>query len=446
MGDIVEIFLTSKSTEEKVSKIKPITFEPDNGIESNVVNIYEDVEFQKIAGFGAALTESAAVTYYKMSSDKRKEILQAYLDTQKGNGYTFFRTHINSCDFSEGNYACDEVAGDIELKHFNLEREKKALIPFIKEVQQACGQGFRLFASPWSPPPWMKTNGKMNGGGKLKPEYASVWADYYCKFIKAFEAEGISIWGVTVQNEPKAVQAWDSCEYTALEEKEFVKNYLAPALKAAQLGHIKIMIWDHNRERLYDRVKVAYEDEEASKDIWGSAFHWYSGDHFEALDLVKHRWPEKELVFSEGCFEQGPKVGSWDSGERYGHDILGCLTHGTTAWTDWNIILDEKGGPNHVGNYCDAPIIADTKKDELVYESSYYYIAHFSRFITPGSIRIGHTSYTSLLETAAFKTPEGEKVAVIINRNSSDIPVNLRYQDKIASFEMPANSIATFVF
>lgn len=446
MSDHIKIFMTSRSTGERLAEREAVPFQPDGGIENNVINVYDDVEFQKITGFGAALTESAAVTYYRMSPEKRSEIMKAYFDAHSGIGYTFFRTHMNSCDFSEGNYACDEVEGDTELNYFNLEREKKALLPFIKEVQQACGDKFMLFASPWSPPAWMKTNGQMNQGGKLKEEYFTVWANYYCKFIKAFEQEGIRIWGVTVQNEPKAAQTWDSCEYTAWEEKEFVNKYLKPALKAAGLAHIRIMIWDHNRERLYDRAKVAFEDVEAGKDIWGAAFHWYSGDHFEAMDLVRQRWPEKELVFSEGCCEQGTAVGRWDNGERYGHDILGCLLHSTTAWTDWNIILDEKGGPNHVGNYCDAPIIADTRKDELIYESSYFFIAHFSRFILPGSVRIGHTCYTSKLEAGAFLTPDGKKVVVILNKTDTILPVNLRHNEQIAAFDMPAGSIATILF
>lgn len=446
MRKTVKVYVTAKDTGERMNGRNPLAFENDSGKEHNIINIYDDIVFQKITGFGAAFTEAAAVTFYKMSLESRKKILKAFFDSKEGIGYSFCRTHINSCDFSESNYACDEVEGDTELKHFNIDREKINIIPFIKEAQKVSNGNILLFASPWSPPAWMKTNGQMNHGGKLREEYAEVWAKYYAKFIRAFAAEGISIWGITVQNEPAAVQIWDSCIYTAFEEKEFVKRYLSPALEREGLGHIKIMIWDHNRDKLYERVKEAFEDNEASRHIWGSAFHWYSGDHFEALDIVKRRWPDKELVFSEGCREKGPAIGEWETGERYGHDIMGCLLHGTTAWTDWNIILDENGGPNHVGNYCDAPVIADTRADTLIFESSYYYIGHFSRFIVPGSVRIAHTCYTGKLEAGAFKTPEDNIVVVIMNSNEAEMPANLRFSGQLASFEVPARSIITAIF
>lgn len=444
---LIQVFLTASETGDRLAQKEPLYLEPDvREEEMNVVNVYDDVKYQEIIGFGGAFTEAAADTFYKMSPEKREEILQAYFHPETGLGYTFCRTHINSCDFALGNYAYVEKPGDTSLETFTLERDEQSLLPFIKEALQHAGTDMKLFASPWSPPAWMKTNGQMNEGGKLKEKYYIVWAKYFAKYIRSYEDQGVHIWGITVQNEPKAVQRWDSCVYTAQEEADFVKNYLGPVLEAEGLSHVKIMIWDHNKERIYERAKVAFEDADTSRYIWGVGFHWYSGDHFEALEAVNHRWPDKKLVFTEGCKELGPSLGAWSIGERYGHDILGDLKHHTCAWTDWNLILNEQGGPNHVHNYCDAPIIANTQNDTVHYEVSYYYIGHFSRFIRPGSIRIASTSYTEKLETVAFLMPEGKKVLIVMNRTEETLPFGLRYQGMISKGESLPHSIMTLVF
>ncbi|HEY5561661.1 MAG TPA: glycoside hydrolase family 30 protein [Clostridiaceae bacterium] len=447
MNNIIQVYITSKNTKDRLTKQEPHFFSQDkNEIEAKLLKIYEDVTYQEILGFGGAFTEAASVTIDKMSDDKKKEILEAYFSLEKGIGYSFLRTHINSCDFSTENYAYDEVEGDYNLEKFSIDRDKKSLIPLIKSAQEASEEGFILFASPWSPPAWMKTNGQMNEGGKLKDECKEAWAKYYAKYIKAYKNEGINIWGITVQNEPKATQTWDSCVYTAEEERDFVRDYLGPILQKEGLSDIKIMIWDHNKERAYDRSKVIYVDEEASKYVYGTAFHWYSGDHFGALDALHHKFPDKKLIFTEGCVEFGVKLGSWTKGETYGHAIMGDMKNYTSAWTDWNIVLDEIGGPNHVGNYCDAPIIAETKINEVFYESSYYYIGHFSKFVRPGAYRIGLSSFSDKLEAVAFKNKNGEIVTVALNRTDEEIQFNLGTNLGISEFLIPAHSIMTLVY
>jgi len=442
----IRIIQTARDTGDRLAEKPPLAFASDTeGQENQLINVYDDVEYQTIEGFGGAITEASAVTLAKMSPEKQSEIINAYFHPTDGIGYTLVRSHIQSCDFSLGNYAYVED-NDPDLRSFNIDRDKQALIPVIRRAAETAGQPFRLFASPWSPPAWMKTNGTMNGGGSLKPEYRAAWAEMFVKYIQAYEKAGLPIWAVSVQNEAKAVQIWDSCVYSAEEEKDFVRDYLGPALTKAGLSHVKVMIWDHNRERVYDRAKVAFEDEEASKYIWGICFHWYSGDHFEALATVHEKYPEKKLFFSEGCQEGGVHLGSWETGERYGHDLMGNLNHWTVAWTDWNIVLDEKGGPNHVGNYCDAPIIADTSRDEVVYESSYYYIGHFSKYIRPGAKRIATTRYTDKLETTAFKNADGTIAAVVLNRTDHEIPYILRYRDRLARTQIPAHAIQTLLF
>lgn len=446
-GRTVRLIQTAKDTADRLAEKASLTFQPDEkGTENHLINIYDDVRYQTVIGFGGALTEASSVTIDRMGEGSRQEIVQAYFGQETGLGYTFCRTHINSCDFSLGNYAYVEEQ-DPELKNFDISRDKQSLIPLIRRAQETAGSGFKLFASPWSPPAWMKSNGEMNHGGHLLQEYWPVWADYYVKYIQAYAAEGVEIWGLTVQNEAKAKQRWDSCIYSAEEERDFVKEHLGPALEKHKLSHVKVMIWDHNKERVYDRAKVAFTDAAASKYIWGIGFHWYSGDHFEALSAVHDRFPDKGLVFTEGCQEFfGVHAGSWQTGERYGHDIMGNLNHWMTAWTDWNIVLDEQGGPNHVRNFCDAPIIADTTTDSVIYGSSYYYIGHFSKYIRPGAVRIGCTRYTDKLETTAFLNEDGAIAVVVLNRTEEELPFVLRYKEQLAEAVIPAHAIQTLVF
>lgn len=441
----IRVIQTAKDTKDRLTEKDSLIFIPDTaGVESELINIYDDLEYQEIEGFGGALTESSAVTIAKLSEAKQKEIIDAYFDPEHGIGYTLCRSHIQSCDFSLGNYAYVED-GDSDLRTFDISRDLDSIIPLIKHAAVAVGEDFRLFSTPWSPPAFMKTNGQMNGGGALKPEYREAWANMFVKYIQAYAEAGIDIWAVSVQNEAKAVQIWDSCLYTAEEEKDFVRDYLGPALEQAGLSHVKVMIWDHNKERVYDRAKVAFEDQEASKYIWGICFHWYSGDHFEALSAVHDRFPDKKLFFSEGCQEGGVHLGSWNTGERYGHDLIGNLNNWMSSWTDWNIVLDEQGGPNHVGNYCDAPIIGDTKNDEVIFESSFYYIGHFSKYIRPGAKRIGHSKYTDKLETTAFRNPDGTIAVIVMNRTEQELPFTLRFHDELAENIIPAHAIQTLL-
>jgi len=446
MSATIQVFRTAKSTADRLTEKDPLTFQkqiPD------VPSILVDPRrrFQTIEGFGGAFTDAAADTFYKMSPEMRAEILKAYFDLPAGNGYTLCRTHINSCDFALGNYAYTEVPGDVELKHFSIEHDRRQLIPMIKEAARVAGQPLKLLASPWSPPAWMKTNGQMNHGGKLKPEYRDAWARYYVRYVQEYEREGLPIWGLTVQNEPLAEQEWDSCIYTGEEERDFVRDHLGPTLeKAGLLSRIKLMIWDHNRNLLYERAKVVYDDPAAARYVWGAAFHWYVGDHFENVQLTHDAYPDKQLLFSEGSQEGGPHYDEWEVGERYGHSMFQDLNHWTTAWVDWNLLLDQRGGPNHRGNYCSAPIMADFQKGTLHYHSSYYYLGQVTRFVRPGAQRIISASTLDELETTAFLNLEGQIAVVVMNRTKKPFNFALKYNDQAALAESPAHSISTFRF
>jgi glucosylceramidase len=444
----VTVYLTAKDTGQRLAKTSELnlTSMPQPTEQQQCIFVDPSKTFQTILGVGGALTDAAAETFYKLPPDKRREILRAYFDRTNGIGYSLGRTHINSCDFSSESYTYVQP-DDTDLATFNIAHDLKYRIPFIKAALAEAGGDLTLFVSPWSPPAWMKSNHDMLHGGHLKPQYGDAWAEYYCKFIKAYQKEGIPIWGLTVQNEPMAVQSWESCIYTAQEERDFVKSHLGPALARAGLGDKKIIIWDHNRSLMYQRAKVVLDDPEAAKYVWGIGFHWYVGDHFANVELVHESFPRVGLLFTEGCHYPFDlkAINDWQWGEIYGQSMINDFNNGSMGWTDWNVLLDEKGGPNHVGNFCFAPIHGDTRTGKLYYMNSYYYIGHFSKFVRPGARRIVSSSTLDQLLTTAFLDPDGSIAVVVMNRTDTAEPFSLWLQGKAAKTTSPAHSIMTLV-
>ena len=436
---IVKAIKTVKN-QEPMQEVLGLEAIDDDKKENSLINIHPHIEYQEIKGFGGAFTEAASTTLDKLSRENREKIIRMYFDKEKGIGYNLGRVHINSCDFSLGNYTCVDE-GDETLESFQINRDKESVIPMIKDAMQYGD--VELLASPWSPPAYMKTTNMMNQGGSLKTEYYELWAEYFVKFINAYKAEGIDIRSVTVQNEPKAKQRWDSCIYTAEEERDFVENNLGPKMK--DMG-VKLFFWDHNKERVIERADVMLGGELGKKYVDGIAFHWYSGDHFEELEMFHKSYPDKELVFSEGCYEYS--YGMMDTikiGEKYAHDMIGNFNNYCNAFIDWNLLLNENGGPNHVGNFCDAPIMADTENDKVFVHDSYYYIGHFSKYVRKGAKRIGSSRFNDRLETVAFKNPGGSIVSVVLNRTDDDVEFSLRINGKSIKTKAEAHSIATYI-
>ena len=456
----IKVIETHLASDTKLKEMPEVCFakekpEPDSQ-EWGILNVYDEVQYQEILGFGGALTEASTLNLSRISPELRKQVMELYFDREKGLGYNFCRSTINSCDFSEDFYSYDDVDGDFALEHFDIAHDKETVIPAIKEAMETA-EDFRLYSSPWSPPAWMKTNGKMSKGGKLKKECYDVWARYMAKFIQEYEKAGVNVWGVTVQNEAKAEQGWESCFYTAAEERDFVTGYLRPALEKAGVGDRKVFFWDHNKERVVDRSLETLCNQRSRDAFDGIAVHWYSGDHFSALDVVHQLFPEKYIIASEQCTGKGKTPEA--SGEKYVHDIMGDLNNWANAWVDWNMFLDEDGGPDHwkdeqkatgwaedkiwVG---ESPIVYDRNKKELDIRSSYYYMGHFSKYIRRGAKRIGSSCYDCNIETCAFLNRDGSIVCVAMNRTEKDKPVTLRYKKEVADFTLKAHSIMTFVF
>jgi glucosylceramidase len=452
-GKKVTVYTTAEHTDYRMSKTETIVFAPKGQPTENEVSVFADPSkiFQSMIGIGGAITDAAAETFYKLPPDKREELLTAYYDTEKGIGYTFGRTNMQSCDFSSDTYSYT-ANNDAELRTFDISHDRKYRIPFIKEIIAATSGHLNLFISPWSPPAWMKDNDDVLHGGSLKPEYYQSWANFFVKYIDALQQEGIPIWGLTVQNEPMAKQIWESCIYTADEEKDFVKNYLGPTLHREKLQDKKIMIWDHNRDMLYQRASTVLEDKDAAKYVWGIAYHWYEGwsgggMQFESNRRVQEAFPDKPQVFTEGCVDKFDyaKLHDWYIGEKYGVSMINDFNNGTVAWTDWNILLDEKGGPNHVGNFCFAPVHADTRNGTLIYTNAYYYLGHFSKFIRPGAKRIISSASRDKLLTTAFINEDGSVAVVVMNQTNEAIPYFLWIKGNAAKTVSLPHSIQTLV-
>jgi glucosylceramidase len=429
-------YRTSKYTNEFISLVK----EDTKDSQFNIV-IDDSKTYQKMIGFGGAFTEAAAYTLYQMPKEKQEILLKAYFDPKEGLGYNLGRVSIHSCDFSLENYTYVED-NDKSLSSFDISRDFKYVIPMIKRAEAYLGDKISFLGSPWSPPAWMKTNNEMNNGGKLLPDYFDAWANYYIKFVDKYKEAGINIDYLSVQNEPAAVQVWDSCIYTAEEERDFVKNHLGPKLEASY-PEINLVIWDHNRDIIVDRADTVLKDEEARKYVWGTGLHWYVSEEFENVGKVHELHPDKHILFTEGCIEGGVHLNDWTTGERYARNMIGDFNNYCEGYIDWNLTLNEIGGPNHVGNYCDAPIISDTVNKELHFNSSYYYIGHFSKFVKPGAVRIGYQCDDQDLKVVAFKNPTNELVLIVLNETELEKNIGITMNGKKQNVHISKRSIST---
>lgn len=460
--EISELFETAKDTDKRIASINPNERIKETKGPCTIINIHSQKTAQSFKGFGGAATESAGYVLSFLDEKKQQELVNLYYGTKGGNQYSFVRTHMNSCDFSLGNWACVPEK-DETLESFSMERTDKYITPLLKKIySRLVGQGKNCgtMVSTWSPPAWMKDNNNMNFGGHLLPEYKELWAKHFLKFFDELKKRGAQIDYVSIQNEPAATQTWDSCLLTAEEEGDFATTQLGPLLEKNGYSKTKILVWDHNRDLAWERFSASMKAKNADKYIAGIAYHWYTGDQFENIKKIAKYFSSKEIVFSEGCVEGGARNGKWFTGERYAHNIINDLNSGCSLWFDWNLFLDIEGGPNHVGNNCDAPILIDTKTGEYALQSSYYYIGHFSRFIKPGATRIENSllpcavpsasdgQMGNTFECTSFKNPDGKIALVVCNRNEEAVSYKLEcnsQQVNNAPLFCPAHAIQTIL-
>lgn len=466
----VTIYETS-ATGNKLSEVLP----SEIGEDAVEISIHPDEEFQAITGFGGSFTEASSYLLNQLSRANREKVIEAYFGAD-GARYSLTRTHINSCDFSLSQYSYAPVEDDLELEHFSIEEDKDDIIPFIKDALAVSEDGFRIISSPWTAPPWMKDN-KEWVGGKLLPEYYEAWALFFSKYIDAYKAEGIDIWGITVENEPLGNgNNWESMHYTPDEMTNFVQNHLGPRLEADGKGGVKILGYDQNREHLKEWVDSMYRDEASSRYFAGTAIHWYASTFMvfpEELQYAHEKAPDKHIIQSEACVDaEVPKWQddawywskeatdwgfTWAPEEdkhrhpkyvpvyRYARDIIGCLNNWVDGWVDWNMVLDRQGGPNWFKNWCVAPVIVDPEADEVYLTPLYYTLSHFSRFIRPGATRIGWKSSDQELLLTAARNPDGSIAVVILNPTEAEKEVSLVLGDRKTAFSIEGQAIQTVV-
>ena len=416
--------------------------------EMKLVKVYPNVTYQHIIGFGAALTEAAGYVFAQMDAETQERFLDLCFSAN-GNRYSLCRLSIQSCDFSLAPRPY-MTKRDSSLSSFSIDDDWAYVLPLVKAAQKVRPD-MQFLATPWSPPAWAKTTFTMKFGGHLKRDSYDIWARMIAKTLVAYREAGVDIGRITVQNEPMARQTWESCLFNADQERDFLHDALKPALREAGLEQVKTLIWDHNKENMLDRAAAFFADEHSAADVDGVAFHWYTGDHFEAVRATRDMvGPDRELIFTEGCdfYSEGSTWWELPHAEHYAREIIGDIEAGANGILDWNILLDAAGGPNHVGNFCDAPIMYDTVNRHLNVRLPFRYIGHFSRFIQPGAKRVLSTRYTTDLETCCFANPDGTFALVVLNRTDSAIDFDLTWPGGklgtlVTSVDAPAHSIQT---
>jgi glucosylceramidase len=450
----IEILETSRSGRQ-MAPIQPV-----NQVGTVRISLHPDTTYQTIHGIGGAFTESSAYLLKQLPQVLADSIMEAYFGHQ-GAQYSLCRTHMASCDFSLESYTYAPVAGDTLLEHFNIDRDFEYLIPMIRKAQQISSDGFKIIASAWTAPPWMKTNGHYFAG-KLKPEYYPAWARYFSKYAKAYAAAQIPIWAFTNLNEPLGNDSsWESMHFNAHEMANFIQYHLGPTLKRDH-PEIDLMIFDQNRdEELIEWTSVMLTNPDVSMYIEGTAVHWYHStvDWFpNELQFVHHLNRDKYIIQTEGCIDA--EVPRWEDDDwywrpeatdwgwtwapehlkylhpkyrpvhRYAQDLIGCLNNNVTGWVDWNMILDHNGGPNHAQNWCIAPVIVNPETQEVYYTPLYFVMKHFSKYIRPKSKRIHHICTDETLSVTAVQNPDGSIVVMVFNPNTTAKTLALEFNQQ----------------
>jgi glucosylceramidase len=466
----IAVYETSKNG-NKLSQIN--TFSKT----TNPVKISLDTSktFQSILGFGGSFTESSAHVLNQLSIDNKQKIMNAYF-SKEGANYSLTRTHIASCDFSLNNYTYAKKENDTLLNSFSVEEDKTDLIPLILEAKKISNNGFKIIASPWSCPPWMKNNNSFVGG-KLLPKYYDTFALYFSKYLNAYLKEGIDLWGITVINEPHGNgNNWESTLFSPEEMTNFVTNYLGPHLEKENWKHIQILGYDQNRAGIKKWTDLMYKNKQTSKYFAGLAIHWYESTYEifpENLQYAFNKATNKYIIQTEACidseipvwkndawyWEKNATDWGWDwanenekylhpkyaAVNRYTNDIIGCLNNNVNGWIDWNIVLDQNGGPNWAKNWCIAPVIANVNLNEVYFTPLYYVMAHFSKFIRPNAKRIASNVSSDKILVTAFKNSDNTIALIIYNPFQEIQSIEITCHKKMAPISIHGNAIQTIV-
>lgn len=411
----------------------------DDGI---TVRVDTGITYQRMDGFGASFTDASAILIHgRLTPESRSEVMKKLFDRDEGIGMSFLRQPMGACDFNDEIYSYNELEPgetDYGLEKFSIGHDELHIIPLLQEALQ-LNPAVKVMASPWSPPGWMKTSGHMIAG-TLRSECYDVYAEYFVRFIQAYEAAGIPIYAVTTQNEP----GYEPDQYpgmimTAAEQIAFIK-LLGPALRNNGLPAL-IMCYDHNWD-ITDYACKVLGDPEVSKYVAGTAWHCYGGSH-EAMSLVGERFPDKGIWFTEAS------GGEWIPPHREAFldqmkHVIRTTRNGSQSVVWWNIALDENNGPTVLRkSTCRGLLKISQATGEVQYNLDYYTMGHISKFVEPGALRIESDHYADELETAAFLNPNGSVVLILSNRTVEEKQVRAAVGTEVFSFRIPAEGAAT---
>ena len=519
-----EILLTSEAG-AKLAHQDNVSF--TNGITDGTrIVVRPDIVKQTITGIGSSFTESSAYVLAHLDAGKRADVMHK-IYSEQGANFSLTRTPIGATDFSvEGKYSYADVADDTALEHFSIAVDKDGfstsrypgikdetfdVLPMIKEAlaikNAQADSDLRIIASAWTAPPWMKNiedwyiagtpeNNYHGTGGELKPQYIQTYADYIVRYLNAYRAEGVNIWGLTPVNEPHGNSGqWESMHFTPASQNDFIKKHLGPTLQDGDLGDVKILIYDQNRDGIEEWADTILGDEQTASFVYGPAVHWYESTvkvYEDVLDRVHDKFPDFGIIHTEGTIDdlgkEAPggvldpvrfKESGWFDNDdfwwndtatdwaytatwapnsedhpiytpvhRYARNIIVSLNHWMEGWIDWNVVLDQDGGPNHVGNFCGAPIMIDTQSGQVYYTPIYYVLAQFSRTIRPGDKAVQADPHLEELDDDALHasaTVNDDKLLSVQVLNTTKAPIRyfLQIGTQGAEVEIAANSLQT---
>jgi glucosylceramidase len=448
----VRAWVTSLDLKHRLSEGRRLSFENVRTNEEGVIALDPKKTYQTILGLGSSLEHSSCSNLFRLPPMERERVMERLVSPTAGIGMNLMRICIGTSDFAGDSwYSYDDLSPgetDLELKRFSIERDRACILPVLKLAKQK-NPDLLFFASPWSPPGWMKTKGSLIGG-ELLPKWYPVYAEYFVRFIQAYEREGIPIHAVTVQNEPGVDRAkekdpkwfYPSCHWTAEQERDFIRDHLGPAFRRAGLK-TKIWCYDHNYNvdpkndsDGLEHPRTILRDAQAAAFVDGVAFHHYEGQP-DGMTRFHREFPAKPVHFTEGS------VFSINGA----HDLIERLRNWASSYNAWVTLLDEKGQPNNGPFPATIAILrldSDTLKIEELLE--YYTYGHFMKFIQRGAVRIESTLGTPEFNNIAFRNPDGSMVLIVVNTTDKPKPIVVAWQGKLLKSELGITSVATLVW
>jgi glucosylceramidase len=441
----VNVWMTTIDQKNLLKQQEDIKLSQDKANVKYEFNIIESRKYQQMDGFGASFTDASAwLVYNKLSPEARDNLMKKLFDKNEGIGISMLRQPMGASDFALNVYSYDDMdkgKKDYDLKSFSINHDKAYIIPVLKQAL-SINKDIKIMASPWSAPGWMKDSNSMITG-TLKSDSYSTYANYFVKFIKAYESEGIPIYAITPQNEPYVTPSlYPGMWFDEFENVKFIKKYLGPAFEKNGIN-AKIICYDHNWD--YTQYpETVYGDPGSSKYVAGSAWHWYQGDP-DAMSYIHNEFPKKDIWFTEGSGSDGAKP-FHDAFMKETKNIIRIPRNWSKSVIWWNVALDENNGPYIPApkSTCRGMVLINQKDGSVTYNVDYYSMGHVSKFVDSGAYRIYSKSYTDDLESVAFKNPDGTDVFVVSNRTTAAKTFKVNCSGKSFKYTIPGEAAITF--